>query len=152
MLFAIILGANAFIGAVFCGYLAREKRRDVASWAVLGFLFGIPALLLLGFTPAGAILSSDDEWKKCTVCAEFVKQEALKCRYCGESFDISDEQLTGGSTSEVDPVGYEGRTYAPPEDQEGYAFCLGCRLSVHKSELLYNAETNTYFHRRCIPN
>ena len=35
----------------FCGFLAEEKRRDGASWFVLGMIFGIIALLTLVGAP-----------------------------------------------------------------------------------------------------
>ena len=38
-------------------------------------------------TSNDALINSKDQFKKCPLCAEDIKLEALKCRYCSEEFD-----------------------------------------------------------------
>ena len=46
----MVLLCSIAIGYV-CYKVAKEKGRDAATWAVLGFLFGIFALMVLVFLP-----------------------------------------------------------------------------------------------------
>jgi hypothetical protein len=38
-----------------------------------------------------------------------------------------------------------------PLDEEGDAFCLGCRKTAPKRELLYCSASRTYRHEKCLP-
>jgi hypothetical protein len=42
--------AMVMMGA--CAWLAKEKDRDSVTWAMLGILLGIIALIILGFSPS----------------------------------------------------------------------------------------------------
>ena len=91
---------NAVMGAFVCAYLAKEKGKDPVNWVVLGLMFGLFAILAIGFSTSVSsksdttTLQTDSmdshpgsELKKCPACAEHIKLEALKCRFCGEVFD-----------------------------------------------------------------
>jgi len=92
-----------------CAIAASNKNRSAAGWFFLGILlgpFGLIFILLLSPLTASASkaltplppdalrqvlptseISLGEENKKCPACAEIIKLEALKCRFCGEALD-----------------------------------------------------------------
>lgn len=75
---------------IVCAVIASNKGRSGLGWFLIGVLLG-PFGLILALVVSknveaveNASLSSG-EMKKCPHCAELVKREAIKCRFCGET-------------------------------------------------------------------
>ena len=93
------VGIVWLIFTIAVGALANAKNRSVVGWVALSFFFsplvGIILLCLPKLPEVVSVLAEthseeellEAESKKCPTCAESVKLEAIKCRFCGEEFD-----------------------------------------------------------------
>jgi hypothetical protein len=83
----------------FTAYVASQRGANGCLWLLLGFLFG-PLALIAAFASGGGPRSTEQPeavvQKKCPDCAEVVRAEARKCRFCGHEFPepVLEEQPT----------------------------------------------------------
>lgn len=89
----------------FVGYYAHCKGKDWVK-AVLAALFLSP---LFGFIVVALLKDTSEhkallkaELKKCPACAELVKNEALKCKHCGEN--LCETKSVAGLRNLVDNI------------------------------------------------
>lgn len=150
---------------ILCGIaaaIAASKRgRSSLWWFILGILlgpFGLVFVLLMSpvqpaAEPVAAPTSSgeislDAEIKKCPSCAELIKLEAMKCRFCGKEFDQEDiARQVDERRAQLMAAGTEGRIQCPScktwdvhqATIEGGAFgewCPHCRKSLQEMSRL----------------
>jgi hypothetical protein len=83
--YLLVLTTWSIGSGIACSRIAKTKHRDVAAWAVAGFLFGVFAILVVGFSPA----DTSTTHKTCPTCAELIGISARVCPHCAHALPES---------------------------------------------------------------
>jgi ribosomal protein L40E len=94
-----------FLCGIVSAIVASNKGRSGCGWFLLGILLGpigvVLALVVSKDTAAVEHAALDEgAMKKCLYCAELIRSEAIKCRFCGS--EVLETRALAGNTSEVE--------------------------------------------------
>ena len=111
------------ICGVVSGMIASGKGHSGFLWFILGMLFGpfgiIFALLISenkGVLERSAVASG--KMKKCPYCAELIRREAIKCRYCAEDVGGGDVSTISANVDEQFDAAFGEGASGEVEDQK----------------------------------
>jgi hypothetical protein len=81
----VVIGIFLFC-AIVSAVVAENKGRSRVGWFFLGLFIG-PFAFAVALLPAiqkDQSTEVTDALRKCPLCAEMIKPDAIKCRFCGE--------------------------------------------------------------------
>src|SRR6266542_4307895 len=123
-----------FVFWILCGIVAAvvasNKGRNVFGWLVLGFLLG-PIGMILSLVVSKNQATVEQQaiesggMRKCPFCAELIRAEAVKCRFC--SSEVPKQEVTAPTRLERTHCPSCGKAIRPsPEDMK----CMWCEADL----------------------
>lgn len=109
----------AFTCSIVSAVVAKNKGRSGAGWFILGLIIG-PFALLVALLPPIVSHTAGSGTRKCPFCAEIIKREAIKCRFCGSDIGVSQVESVG---SECPTCNY---VFTQSYGSEGW-WCPNCK-------------------------
>ena len=123
-----------FLFGIVSAVIASKKGRSGCGWFLLGVLLGPFGLILAvvasrrqGIVEKKAV--QNGTMKKCPYCAELIKVEAVKCRFCGEE-QVSSEP--SDSLMAVDTIAFTGEDRPKIQEEERYGAKTGEKVEKRK--------------------
>ena len=86
---------TGIVSGISCAGIAYIRGVSAGGWFVLGFLLDVPAILFVSIAqPTQYAIEAkgleEGTHKKCDYCAEVVRAEAVKCRYCTSPLEVKE--------------------------------------------------------------
>ncbi len=127
---------------LFCGVIsamvASSKGRSGCSWLALGVVLGPIGMIASFIVPnpelarvqEARVSGSSKGFKKCPSCAEVVRSEAIKCRFCGTDFLPAETRVPRAST--VGAICNFCGSGGAQDIYGGKPICGTCSLSIER--------------------
>jgi len=124
----------AIIIGLIPAFIAKSKGRSFGLWWVYGaaiFIVALPHALLM--KPDNAYLEQQQiaqGMKKCPHCAEYIKPEAVKCRYCGGI--LNKTAITSDAQQRYNkcPLCKNDLIHDESDPNDIYWWCPNCRKKI----------------------